>query len=157
MKGVEITLAIQLVFVAFPPPPPPKSTQPKMQVATSMQVTPRHMPQSAGQLTHVSNSSPSHMPLPHTEHTPQSAEQLAQSSGRRHRPSPQGGHRPQSAGQVEQFSMPGVHSPLPHSGQGSQSAAQVRQSSPSPARQKPSPQVRQAPQSPGQLLQDSVA
>jgi hypothetical protein len=71
---------------------PLKSKQPKMQVATSMHVTPGQVPQSPGQLVQLSNSEDSHIPFPQNEHTPQSAEQLAQSSVREQRPSPQPMH-----------------------------------------------------------------
>lgn len=71
---------------------PSKSKHPKMQVATSMHVTPGQVPQSPGQLVQLSNSEASHTPFPQNEHTPQSAEQLAQSSVREQRPSPQPTH-----------------------------------------------------------------
>lgn len=48
------------------------SMQPKVQVTTSMQVTPGQVPQSPGQLVQLSSSSASQIMLPQKEHTPQS-------------------------------------------------------------------------------------
>lgn len=59
------------------------SRQPKVQVTTSMQVTPGQVPQSPGQLVQLSNSSASHTPFPQKEHAPQSRGQLLQVSPRR--------------------------------------------------------------------------
>lgn len=59
------------------------SMQPKVQVTTSMQVTPGQVPQSPGQFVQLSNSSASQTPLPQNEHAPQSRAQLAQVSPRR--------------------------------------------------------------------------
>ena len=142
-------------------PPPPKSKQPNVHVRLSPQAWSSHIPQSRGQLMQSSRPSAmsvSHRMLPHTEQTPQSAEQLAQFSVARQRPLPHSGQAPQSPGHVKQFSpLAAVHARSPHDGHGPQSGAHVAQVSPEPGVQKPSPQRSHTPQSPGQLEQLSVA
>ena len=126
---------------------PPRVKQPMTHVTPSAHVCTGHAPQSAGQFVHVSKprigSMFSQIMFPQTEHVPQSIGQLAQSSRAAQRPSPQPVHAPQSPGHVKQFSMPAVHTWSPHDGQLPQSLGHVRQSSPSLARQKPSPHVGQ--------------
>lgn len=138
-------------------PPPPKLRQPKTHVRLSPHERSEHMPQSAGQL--MQSSKPpidSHRMFPQTEQTPQSILQLAQVSVPRQIPSPQLGHIPQSAGQVKHVSEAAASQVMsPHRGQAPQSGAHVMQSSPSPGRQKPSPHTLHTPQSAGQLPQDS--
>lgn len=142
-------------------PPPPKSKQPKVHVRLSPQLWSAHMPQSAGQFTQSSRPSAmsvSQRMFPQTEHTPQSAAQLAQFSVMRQRPFPHSGHVPQSPGQVKQFSpVAALQLPSPHVAQGPQSGAHVAHVSPDVGVQKPSPQRSHTPQSPGQLEQLSVA
>jgi hypothetical protein len=141
-----------------PGAPPPNEKQPKTHARLSPQARSEHIPQSAGQLMQSSKPpADSQRMLPHTEQVPQSTAQLAQVSVPRHRPSPQPMHRPQSSGQVKQSSAAmGSQLPSPQRGQAPQSGAQVTQSSPASGRQKPSPHTEQAPQSLGQLLQLSV-
>jgi hypothetical protein len=79
-----------------------------MHITDSMQVVGGivHVPQSAGQLVQVSPRLDSHLPLPHTAHTPQSAGHDTQFSVvGSHMPSPQPLHFPQSIGQVKQLSF----------------------------------------------------